>query len=571
MKRSIARWTTAVAATALLTVPAAGGAQTEGRSPATGAASAPTTGDRQTSGTESGGETGTPASPQEHLRRAGAALNDIPAASLTGTTQAQVAEMRRHISTLEASAAGGASQSHTEKVAEIDWILTELLGAQSTTGAAPRPAGVAGAVGTSGGATLDDTARMKLQEVRRHVTAYVGAKSSTDAGATPSADAAASSPTSASAPPSAGSATADTSPRDPTPSPTGTSPTATPQTAAPAQPATAGTSETATGHTGAADARQQPGGDPNAEAVKRHLTAARDALSQIAQLPSAAQLTGDTRVQVSQLISNFNELITTSSQWRASYAKVDANVEALLGPAGMASAASAPSSGAAVGTSGTADPTGTSGTADATGTAGTTGAPGASSGNGIPADIRGKLVEFRTHLKEFEKAAGGGASTSPSGSGSATPSASSATAPSATGADVATRSSETDLATASGSTSTGSPAPSGSMPGSRASAAAGTSAQATSGAGAGTAAGGNSAGGAEATRHIEAIEAILSRGAAGSGNATGTGGAAGTAGTAGTSGTATGSAAAGNGQGLDAAQIEQIRTHLNELRRVLGN
>ena len=554
MKRSIARWTTAVAATALLTVPAAGGAQTEGRSPATGAASAPTTGDRQTSGTESGGETATPASPQEHLRRAGAALNDIPAASLTGSTQAQVAEMRRHISTLEASAAGGASQSHTEQVAEIDRILTELLGAQSTTGAAPRPAGVAGAVGTSGGATLDDTARMKLQEVRRHVTAYVGAKSSTDASATPSADAAASSPTSASAPPSAGSATADTSPRDPTPSPTGTSPTATPQTAAPAQPATAGTSETATGHTGAADARQQPGGDPNAEAVKRHLTAARDALSQIAQLPSAAQLTGDTRVQVSQLISNFNELITTSSQWRASYAKVDANVEALLGPAGMASAASAPSSGAAVGTSGTADPTGTSGTADATGTAGTTGAPGASSGNGIPADIRGKLVEFRTHLKEFEKAAG-----------------SSATAPAATGADVATRSSETDPATASGSTSTGSPAQSGSMPGSTASAAAGTSAQATSGAGAGTAAGGNGAGQAEATRHIEAIEAILSRGSAGSRSATGTGGAAGTSGTAGTSGAATGTAGAGNGGGLDAAQIEQIRTHLNELRRVLGN
>jgi len=309
MKRSIARWTTAVAATALLTVPAAGGAQTtEGRSPATGAVSAPTTGDRQTSGTESGGETATPASPQEHLRRAGAALNDIPAASLTGTTQAQVAEMRRHISTLEASAAGGASQSHTEQVAEIDRILTELLGAQSTTGAAPRPAGVAGAVGTSGGATLDDTARMKLQEVRRHVTAYVGAKSSTDAGATPSADAAASSPTSASAPPSAGSATADTSPRDPTPSPTGTSPTATPQTAAPAQPATAGTSETATGHTGAADVRQQPEGDPNAEGVKRHLTAARDALSQIAQLPSAAQLTGDTRVH-----ERFLELVEEES------------------------------------------------------------------------------------------------------------------------------------------------------------------------------------------------------------------------------------------------------------------
>src|SRR5215207_6849096 len=47
------------------------------------------------------------------------------------------------------------------------------------------------------------------------------------------------------------------------------------------------------------------------EAARAHLTAARNTLSQLTQLPAASQLQGETRSQVAELITNFNELITT--------------------------------------------------------------------------------------------------------------------------------------------------------------------------------------------------------------------------------------------------------------------
>ena len=74
-----------------------------------------------------------------------------------------------------------------------------------------------------------------------------------------------------------------------------------------------------------------PSQQVDADTVKRHLTAARDTLSQLTQLPAAAQLSGDARTQVSQLISNFNELITTNVDWRAAYGKVQGNLTALVG------------------------------------------------------------------------------------------------------------------------------------------------------------------------------------------------------------------------------------------------
>jgi hypothetical protein len=135
----------------------------------------------------------------------------------------------------------------------------------------------------------------------------------------------------------------------------------------------------------------------NADAAKAALTAARDSLSQLTQLPAAQALQGEARTQVAQLISSFNELITTSTEWKASYAKVDANVNALMGPQGAdASPAAAPANPAAPGTAGTAGSTG------ATGAVGTSGTASAS----LDPAIKAKLAEFRTHLKEFEAAAG---------------------------------------------------------------------------------------------------------------------------------------------------------------------
>ncbi len=145
----------------------------------------------------------------------------------------------------------------------------------------------------------------------------------------------------------------------PTPQPPATQP----PTQTPAQPAT-------------------PAAQGNEQVARRHLTEARNTLSELTQLPAAAQLTGETRTQVSQLISNFNELITAQSEWRASYAKVNANLTALIGP----------------------DPTATD-----PATSGTTGAVGTSGNTATNVDpaIREKLVEFRRQLSEFEKAASG--------------------------------------------------------------------------------------------------------------------------------------------------------------------
>src|SRR5215831_3078218 len=107
-------------------------------------------------------------------------------------------------------------------------------------------------------------------------------------------------------------------------------------------------------------------------------------------MPEASKLQGDARTKVSELISNFNALITTQSDWRSSDSKVNDSLTALIGPDTDQPPAAA----------------GTTGTATA-GTTGTTGTAGAAAATGIQLDpaIRAKLVEFRTHLKEFEKAA----------------------------------------------------------------------------------------------------------------------------------------------------------------------
>ena len=120
-------------------------------------------------------------------------------------------------------------------------------------------------------------------------------------------------------------------------------------------------------------------------------------------LPAAQALTGEPRAQVSQLISNFNELITTSSEWKASYAKVEANLNALLGSQGPDESAAPAPAPATAPPSPTAPPSSTTpSTAGAVGTSGTT-------TGSLDPGIKAKLGEFRTHLKEFEKAAGGSA------------------------------------------------------------------------------------------------------------------------------------------------------------------
>jgi hypothetical protein len=128
--------------------------------------------------------------------------------------------------------------------------------------------------------------------------------------------------------------------------------------------------------------------------------AARESLSQLTQLPAASQLSGEARAQVAQLISNFNELITTQSNWRESYANVNANVTALIG----ADNSDAESTGGAATTATGATPAPTAAT-PAPGAVGTSGTATVE----IDPAIRAKLVEFRHNLSEFQKASGGAA------------------------------------------------------------------------------------------------------------------------------------------------------------------
>ena len=114
---------------------------------------------------------------------------------------------------------------------------------------------------------------------------------------------------------------------------------------------------------------------------------------------------------MAELITNFNELITAPVDWKASYAKVAANLNSLLGPDTMASAAgtagmtdSKPSTGASAPTANA--PAGA--TPPAAGTAGAVGTSGTATAT-IDAAVRAKLMELRQRLTEFERAAGGAA------------------------------------------------------------------------------------------------------------------------------------------------------------------
>jgi hypothetical protein len=146
------------------------------------------------------------------------------------------------------------------------------------------------------------------------------------------------------------------------------------QTPPPSQPPSASQPATAPAQTPQPPA---PESSASSDVAKTHLTNARNALSQITQLPAAAQLQGDARAQVSQLINNFNELITTQSDWKSSYAKVESNLNALLAPQPQPAPQAAPNAAAAPAAGAEIDPS-----------------------------IRAKLVEFKGHLAKFEQAAG---------------------------------------------------------------------------------------------------------------------------------------------------------------------
>jgi len=394
MKRSITRWMTTLSTAAVLGVPAIGMAQTP--TPQT-PPQQQTTPQQPPTQAQPAQPTAKPdaerMTPEEHLSQAKAAFEKIQADSLTGSARTQITELKRHLTALERSGASAtestpgaarASATWATHTAAIDKVLTELLGPGSATGTT----GTTGMTGSKPATpvTLDDATRAALMEVRTHIIGYAAGKSGTKA---PKDDAAMKSdaePAAAAAPQPAPTEPAPpaATPQQPTPSPSQQpSEPSQPQppAAAPQQPATP----------------EQPATTPAAgaqltvdqEGARRHLSAARGSLNQLTQLPAAAQLAGEGRTQVTQLIANFNELITTQAQWRASYDKVAANLTTLLGPASTDAEATA------------AAPAPTAATPPAPGAVGTSGTVE------LDPAIRAKLVELRRHLAEFEKAMGG--------------------------------------------------------------------------------------------------------------------------------------------------------------------
>ncbi|HXH06620.1 MAG TPA: hypothetical protein VNI83_08515 [Vicinamibacterales bacterium] len=109
---------------------------------------------------------------------------------------------------------------------------------------------------------------------------------------------------------------------------------------------------------------------PDAEAARRELAAARQALANLTALPQAAQLQGDARTLVSQVIDRFNALLTAETGWRQRYDEVERTLDALLGPGASPDAPPSPPPVA------------------------------------LDAAIRHKLIEFRTRLRAFAQAMG---------------------------------------------------------------------------------------------------------------------------------------------------------------------
>lgn len=255
----------------------------------------------------------------------------------------------------------------------------------------------------------------------------------------------------------------------------------------------------------------------NQDLAKQHLTAARNVLNEITQLPAAAQLTGETRTQVQQLISNFNELITKDTDWRASYEKVEATLSALVDAN---------------------EPAPASGTAGAVGTSGTATAPPAK----LDPNIRTRLLALRKHLDNFEAVVDGG------GAPSAAATAASPTTPPNTAAPPTAP--PTTAAGSSTTTAAAAERPDAPPPADPASADQQVTVVAK-----------------DLLNHVEAVEVIL--GAQAAAQKASTAAAGGAVRSAETPSGSTKTTLTGPDVTLNPSQLEQINSHLKEIRRLL--
>jgi collagen type I alpha len=177
--------------------------------------------------------------------------------------------------------------------------------------------------------------------------------------------------------------------------------------------------QSGTSTSSAATGQGSGGAGADQEAVRQHLSSAREALAELTKLPAASQLQGEQRQQVAQLISDFNTFATATTDWRGKYETIDRELDQILGvgatgstgsmsgTASGAAAGTSGSAGASTGTSADASTAGASGAAGAAGASGAAGAAGAAGGSAaLDPTIIAKLQEVRKHLDGFEEASG---------------------------------------------------------------------------------------------------------------------------------------------------------------------
>src|SRR5947208_12318466 len=170
MKRSTARWTTAIAAAALIGLPAAGFAQaTTPQTPPSQTSPAQTT----PSPTSTQGQTSASAtSAADHVREAKQALASVPPTSVPAASRAKLGELRTHLNNLDRLVAKGdqAATSGTQSSKSGGYAKS---GANAKGGAAnwgTEAAAIDKLVSELTAASTDDTAKQKLMDVRRHIT-----------------------------------------------------------------------------------------------------------------------------------------------------------------------------------------------------------------------------------------------------------------------------------------------------------------------------------------------------------------------------------------------------------------
>ena len=181
MKRSITRWTTALATAGALCLPVSSFARTtqdpqpqpqqqqppaqpqpqpeQQAPPATRQPQQPSP--QQPSAAPAQPQAEQALTPQDHLKKAQEAANDINATAVPAKSRASLAEMKKHLANLDKASASSAPSTPAEpagkesdatksapswgtEVAAIDKIISEMVGSEPSAPSAPTPTGTSG-------------------------------------------------------------------------------------------------------------------------------------------------------------------------------------------------------------------------------------------------------------------------------------------------------------------------------------------------------------------------------------------------------------------------------------------